>query len=68
MSEQKMEIYNVDKTYLEGWYTLDDLKRVLETAERIDEVNRMLAEQAKPEGFQTMDETAKVPDETWNKT
>jgi len=59
-----VEIYNVNKTYLEGWYTLNDLKRIIQTAERIDAVNKQLAKEAAPE-FKTMDETATVPDETW---
>lgn len=53
-----IEIYNVGKFYLEGWYTLADLKRIAETAERINKTNEMLAAQAKPDGFKTMDETS----------
>jgi hypothetical protein len=53
-----IEIYNINKTYLEGWYSITDLKRIIETAERIDEVNKQLAKEAAPEGFKTMEETA----------
>lgn len=62
----KIEAYHVQKTYLEGWYSITDLKRIIETAERIDEVNKQLAKEAAPE-FKTMDETASVPDDTWSK-
>lgn len=61
-----IEIYNINKTYLEGWYSITDLKRIIETAERIDEVNKQLAKEAAPE-FKTMDETASIPDDTWSK-
>ena len=47
MSEIKMEVYHVNKTYLEGWYSIEDLKRIIETAERINEVNEQLAEEIK---------------------
>lgn len=67
MSEDiKIEMHHVQKTYLEGWYSVTDLKRVIETAERIDEVNKQLAKEAAPE-FKTMDETASTPDATWSK-
>lgn len=62
MNERKMEIYHVNRTYLEGWYTLEDLKRIIETAERIDKVNKDLAEDA---NFQMMDETIPVPEVGW---
>lgn len=42
---QRIEMYHVNRTYLEGWYSIEDLKRITETAERINEVNRQLAEQ-----------------------
>jgi hypothetical protein len=45
MTEQKLEVYHVNKTYLEGWYTLADLERITETAKRIDEVNRQIAKE-----------------------
>lgn len=57
MSERKIEMYHIGKTYLEGWYTLDDLKRIIQTAERINEVNERLATEAAPE-FKTMEQTA----------
>lgn len=63
----KIEMYHVQKTYLEGWYSITDLKRIIETAERIDEVNKQLAENSAQE-FKTMDETAPVPDATWSKS
>lgn len=40
----KMEVYHVNQTYLEGWYSIEDLKRIIETAERINEVNMQMAE------------------------
>jgi len=64
--DRTTEIYHVQKTYLEGWYTIEELKRIIETAERIDEVNKQLAKEAAPE-FKTMDETASTPDDTWSK-
>lgn len=58
MSEDiKIEAHHVQKTYLEGWYSITDLKRIIETAKRIDEVNKQLAKEAAPE-FKTMDQTA----------
>ena len=62
----KIEMYHVQKTYLEGWYSITDLKRIIETAERIDEVNKQLTKDSAPE-FKTMDETTPVPDATWSK-
>jgi predicted DCC family thiol-disulfide oxidoreductase YuxK len=47
--EIKIEMYHVQSTYLEGWYSITDLKRILETAERINEINKRMAEEAKPE-------------------
>jgi hypothetical protein len=43
-SANKMEVYHVNKTYLEGWYSIEDLKRIIETAERINEVNMQMSE------------------------
>jgi hypothetical protein len=63
----KIEMYHVQKTYLEGWYSITDLKRIIQTAERIEEVNKELVKDSAPE-FKTMDETASVPDATWSKT
>ena len=45
-ADTKIEMYHITQTYLEGWYTLEDLKRVMETMERIREVNKRLAEEA----------------------
>jgi len=44
-SANKMEVYHVNKTYLEGWYSMEDLKRIIETAERINDVNKQMAEE-----------------------
>jgi hypothetical protein len=63
----KIEMYHVQKTYLEGWYSITDLKRIIQTAERIEEVNKELVKDSAPE-FKTMDETTSVPDATWSKT
>jgi hypothetical protein len=57
-SDYKVEMYHVQKTYLEGWFTITDLQRIIETAERVNRVNSKMAEESKPEGFKTMDETA----------
>ena len=62
----KIEMYHVQKTYLEGWYSITDLKRIIETAERIEEVNKELVKDSAPE-FKTMDETASLLDATWSK-
>ena len=68
MSEDiNIEAYHVQKTYLEGWYSITDLKRIIETAERVNEVNKQLAKDSAPE-FKTMDETTSTPDDTWSKT
>ncbi len=68
MSEDtNIEAHHGPKTYLRGLYSIEDLKRIIETAERIDEVNKQLAKEAAPE-FKTMDETASTPDDTWSKT
>jgi hypothetical protein len=67
MNDIKIEMYHVQKTYLEGWYSITDLKRIIETAERIEDVNKELAQESAPK-FKTMDETTPVPDATWNKT
>lgn len=45
----KIEMYHVQNTYLEGWYSITDLKRIIETAERINEANEKMAEEAKTE-------------------
>jgi hypothetical protein len=45
MSDIKIEMYHVQNTYLEGWYSITDLKRIIETAERINEVNEQLAKE-----------------------
>jgi hypothetical protein len=67
MSEDRTtEIYHVQKTYLEGWYTIEELKRIVETAERVKYVSDRLANEAALD-FNTMDETIDIPDETWNK-
>jgi hypothetical protein len=67
MSEDRTtEIYHGPNMYLRGLYSIEDLKRIIETAERIDEVNKQLAKEAAPE-FKTMDETASTPDDTWSK-
>ncbi len=63
----KIEMYHVQKTYLEGWYSITDLKRIIETAERIDEVNKQLTKDS-AQDFKTMDETTPAPDNTWSKT
>lgn len=63
----KIEMYHVQKTYLEGWYSITDLKGIIQTAERINEVNKQLTEDS-AQDFKTMDETAPVPDNTWSKT
>ena len=39
-------MHNLQNTYLEGWYSITDLKRVIETAERINEVNEQMADEA----------------------
>ena len=62
----KIEMYHVQKTYLEGWYSITDLKRIIQTAERIEEVNKELVKDSAPE-FKTMDETASLLDATWTK-
>jgi hypothetical protein len=62
----KIEMYHVQKTYLEGWYSITDLKRIIQTAERIEEVNKELVKDSAPE-FKTMDETASLLDATWSK-
>jgi hypothetical protein len=49
----KIEMYHVQNTYLEGWYSITDLKRIIETAERINEVNEKMAEEAKTEPTNT---------------
>jgi len=61
MTERKIEMYHVSKTYLEGWFTLQDLKRILEAAQRIEDVNQRLA----IEVHVTMDETIPVPEVGW---
>ena len=67
MSEDiNIEAYHVQKTYLEGWYTIEELKRIVETAERVKYVSDRLANEAALD-FNTMDETIDIPDETWNK-
>lgn len=43
-SANQKEVYHVNRTYLEGWYSIEDLKRIIETAERINEVNKQMAE------------------------
>ena len=49
MSDIKIEMYHVQSTYLEGWYSITDLKRIIETAERINEVNEQLAKETAQE-------------------
>jgi hypothetical protein len=49
MNDIKIEMYHLQKTYLEGWYSITDLKRVIETAERMNEANEKMAEEAKQE-------------------
>jgi hypothetical protein len=44
-SAYSKEVYHVNKTYLEGWYSMEDLKRIIETAERINDVNKQMAEE-----------------------
>ena len=63
----KIEMYHVQKTYLEGWYSITDLKRIIQTAERIEEVNKELVKDS-AQDFKTMDDTTSVPDDTWSKT
>jgi hypothetical protein len=46
MNDIKIEIYHTQTTYLEGWYTIPDLKRVIETTERMIETNEQLAKEA----------------------
>ena len=68
MSEDhSIEVYHINQTYLEGWYSIEDLKGIIQTAERINEVNKQLAEDS-AQDFKTMDETASVPDNTWSKS
>lgn len=60
MSENKIELYHPTKTYLEGWYTLDDLKRITKTAERIEQVNIAISNQHTP-----MKEMIPIPEVGW---
>lgn len=62
MSKTKIEMYHANSTYLEGWYSIAELKRIVETAERIDETNKKPGEEAK---FQPMGETLPVPGIDW---
>jgi hypothetical protein len=43
-SAYSKEVYHVNKTYLEGWYSMEDLKRIIETAQRINEANVQMME------------------------
>lgn len=63
MSKTKVEMYHINSTYLEGWYSIAELKRIVETAERIEEVNKKLAQEAAE--HETMDETIPVPEVGW---
>jgi hypothetical protein len=60
-----IEVYHGDVVYLEGTYTREQLRRIMTTLERIMVANADLGRQAKPEGYQTMDETIPVPEVGW---
>ena len=64
MNDIKIEMYNLQNTYLEGWYSITDLKRVIETAERINEMCREMSE-SEPDNFKSMDETTPMPGDDW---
>jgi hypothetical protein len=40
----KVEMYHDNQTYLEGWYTIEDLKRILQTAEKINDLNKQITQ------------------------
>jgi hypothetical protein len=68
MNDIKIEMYNIQNTYLEGWYSITDLKRVIKTAERMNEVAREMAEESEPDKFKSMDETTSSPGDDWQST
>lgn len=39
---KNIQMYTPNKTYIEGWYTIDEIKEVLSTMERVNDVNDML--------------------------
>jgi len=50
MSEYEDRTYRVAMAYMEGWYTMDDLRGAIQKLERMNEVNRQqLEDTAKPE-------------------
>jgi hypothetical protein len=63
MSKTKIEMYHANSTYLEGWYSIAELKRIVETAERINETNKKLGEEATQ--HKPMGETLTVPGIDW---
>ena len=68
MSDIRIEIYHADTTYLEGWYTIADLKRVIETTERMIEASNEMAKESGQDKFQSMDETTSKPGDDWQST
>lgn len=64
MNDIKIEMHNLQNTYLEGWYSITDLKRVIETAERINEMCREMGE-SEPDKFKSMDETTPTLGDDW---
>jgi hypothetical protein len=51
MNELQIQMYGTAEVYLEGWYSIAELQEVIKTMEGINEVNRMMLEEDKPDPF-----------------